>query len=111
MERMSDKMQKIKKDADRLVAQGDILYFSLLDEVGKLAEDTKKMLKEKGLELPKFTSDYDTWYSEALQVIKQILPDRLADFVKQYKDEKRKQIDFLTYGVSEQQPDNGMVRW
>jgi hypothetical protein len=36
-----------------------------------------------------------------MQVVKQVLPDRLSDFVKQYKDEKRKQTDFLTYGVSD----------
>lgn len=98
---MSGKIQKIKTDADRLVAQGDFLYFALADEVGQLAEATKKLFEEKGLKLPKFISEYDTWYSEALQVIKQIIPDRLPDFVKQYKDEKRKEIDFLTYGISD----------
>jgi hypothetical protein len=36
-----------------------------------------------------------------MQVVKQLIPDRLPDFVKQYKDEKRKGIDFLTYGVSD----------
>lgn len=36
-----------------------------------------------------------------MQVVKHVLPDRLSDFVRQYKDEKRKQTDFLTYGVSD----------
>ena len=36
--------------------------------------------------------EYDSWYSESLAIIKQLLPDRSNDFIKQYKDEKRKEI-------------------
>jgi len=30
-------------------------------------------------------------------VIKQLMPDRLDDFIKLYKNEKRKEVDHLTY--------------
>jgi hypothetical protein len=36
-----------------------------------------------------------------LVVVKQIIPDRTEDFVKQYKNEKRKDIDSLTYCISD----------
>lgn len=51
--------------------------------------------------MPNFETEYDSWYSESLLVVKKIIPDRLDDFVKQYKDEKRKEISFLTYGISD----------
>jgi hypothetical protein len=34
-------------------------------------------------------------------VVKQIIPDRTEDFIKQYKNEKRKEITFATYGISD----------
>ena len=36
-----------------------------------------------------------------MQVVRQVLPDRLSDFVKQYRYENRKRTDFLTYGISD----------
>ncbi len=36
-----------------------------------------------------------------MRVVKQLIPDRLPDFVRQYRDDKRKQIDASTYGVSD----------
>lgn len=34
-----------------------------------------------------------------MRVVKQVIPDRYDDFVKQYKNDKRKEISFLTYGI------------
>jgi len=44
---------------------------------------------------------YQAWYTKALPVVKQILPDRYADFVEQYKLDKRKDITYLTYTISD----------
>ena len=78
-----------------------LLYYAMIGDTQGLPEKLEKQLKEMDVELPNFRAEYDTWYSEALAVIKQVLPDRLADFVKQYKDEKRKEVDFLTYGIAD----------
>lgn len=98
---MESKFDKLKTELKDLIRQGDLLYYSMKNEQGQLSPESVKMFQEKNIEFPNFVTGYDIWYSEALLVIKQTIPDRLADFVKQYKDEKRKEIDFLTYGISD----------
>ena len=98
---MASKFDDLKKEVAALAVRGDLLYYAMADDVGKLGDKVKRQLKEHKLDLPKFDTEYETWYSEALRVVKQILPDRIDDFVKQYKNEKRKEIDFLTYSISD----------
>lgn len=45
--------------------------------------------------------DYQNWYSQCLPVVRQLLPDRYAEFCEQYKYEKRKDISYTTYTVSD----------
>jgi len=73
----------------------------MADELGKLAGDFTKDIENHGLKLPDFSGEYDAWYSAALRTIKQLVPDRFEDFTQLYKNEKRKQIDFLTYSISD----------
>lgn len=98
---MASKFEMLKKELASLVHQGDLLYYAMVEDVGKLMDKMKKELEKYEIKLPHFDLEYDTWYSEALQVVKQIIPDRTDDFIKQYKNEKRKEIDFLTYGISD----------
>lgn len=44
---------------------------------------------------------YHSWYTKALPVVRQVLPDRYPEFVEQYKLDKRKEIDFLSYTISD----------
>jgi len=93
----------------KLIAQSELLLYSLANEVevdvvidnGVEKKKLKKYLEEKEITLPDFKSEYEKWYSEALEVIKQVLPSRYEDFKRLYKDEKRKDIDYLTYTVSD----------
>ena len=98
---MTSKPESMKKEVDALVSKGGLLYYSMIDDTQGLPEKLEKQLEDKKIKLPNFKTEYDTWYSEAHAVIKKVLPDRLVDFVKQYKDEKRKEIDFLTYGIAD----------
>jgi hypothetical protein len=66
-----------------------------------LPAKVKEDFEKHAVKLPTFAVEYDTWYSEALRVVKQLIPDRTNDFVNQYKNEKRKEIDFLSYGISD----------
>src|SRR5258705_3501134 len=51
--------------------------------------------------MPTFT-EYQSWYSEARALIKQLLPDRLADFVRHYEKPKpRKTIDSENYRIED----------
>ena len=45
---------------------------------------------------------YNKWYSVSLPLVRQILPDRLDDFIEYYKTTKpRKEIGYLNYNISD----------
>ena len=98
---MPSKFESQKKELADLVWQGDLFYYAMVDNVGELPEDFKKKLEKNNIKLPNVNREYDTWYSEALRVVKQVIPHRYDDFVKQYKNEKRKEISSLTYTISD----------
>jgi hypothetical protein len=98
---MTEKIDKLQKEFDRLATKGDLLYVAMACGLAQLGDEVEKQIKKSKTKLPNFNLEYDTWYSEAMQVVKQLIPDRLDDFVKQYKNDKRKGIDFLTYGISD----------
>jgi hypothetical protein len=101
-------LEKYKTDLDALVKTGDMLSLSLQryaygDQFDNMV---KKQLGDKATEylknVPKFTSDYQAWYSEAKSLIRQLLPDRLADFVRHYEKPKpRKDINFENYRIED----------
>lgn len=97
-------LDKYKKDLKKLVDQGELLHAAMQyecypDEFKKAyGKDADKLIKS----LPKFSSDYQSWYSPAKVLIKQLLPDRLADFVRHYEKPKpRKEIDFENYRIED----------
>lgn len=92
-------LARYKSDLEKLAKKADLLYCSLLKELGMGNDEVRKVLGEA--KLPSFVTEYDRWYSEALEVIKQILPDRLDDFRQLYRNEKRKAIDSSTYTISD----------
>jgi hypothetical protein len=98
---MASELEALKKELAILVRQGELLYYAMANDLGKLPDKAKKQFEKRGVKLPDFHLEYDTWYSEALRVVKQIIPDRTEDFVKQYKNDRRKEIDFLTYAISD----------
>jgi hypothetical protein len=60
-------------------------------------EAERKRLAKK----PDFISEYQRWYSLALRVVEQLLPDRYSEFRNLYRDERRKTVDLWTYGVAD----------
>ena len=95
---MPSKVELIKKEVLSLRVKGNHLYLAMLEDVSGIPEETKRQLKENKIKLPDFRRDYDSGYSEALALIKQLLPDRLDDFKRQYKDEKKKILRSLLTG-------------
>lgn len=66
----------------------------------------KKQLKDNAdawlKTLPSFEENYQSWYSESLAVVKQLLPDRLEDFRRHYdKPKSRKEITFENYRIED----------
>ena len=96
---MESNVTKFKDELEALIKEGQLLLYSLALEFNRLDEETAKKLRK--VKLPDFRSNYERWYSASMQVVKRVLPDRLSDFVKQYRDEKRKEVDVLTYGVAD----------
>ena len=96
---MESNITKYQKDLESLIDHGQLLLYGLYNE---LSDELKidKQLKDKIKKLS-FRQDYNSWYNEALAVIKQLLPDRLNDFISYYKLEKRKEITVGTYTISD----------
>lgn len=66
-------------------------------------EELKKELREAGERLKgSFEKNYQLWYTEALALIKQLMPNRLLEFSQLYNgDGQRKQIDGTTYHIQD----------
>lgn len=106
---MSHKIDKYEKDLDALLELGDSLAMAMQYECktesfkkGVEEELGKKRAKKALALLPSFKEKYQTWYSEAKVLIKQLLPDRLNDFVRYYeKPQRRKTIDSESYRIED----------
>lgn len=102
-------LEKYKNDLSELIHDGNNLLNAIQYECSpkEFGEQAIKQLGEEKAqtilkELPDFTKKYQGWYSESLSVIKQLLPTRLDDFIRQYKKpEKRKDITYENYVVED----------
>jgi hypothetical protein len=93
-------LDRYKKDLDRLQSDGEKLHLALLIEINP--ESTKKLTKEQIAKLPNIRGECQAWYSESLALVRQLLPDRLDDFVSYYKPLKpRKELNAATYTISD----------
>jgi len=80
---------KYRKDLDALIDEAQSVRNSLLNEVqpeelmdwvfAQVSGD-EKLAEEHVRQLKTFRVAYHHWYSEAVAVVKQLLPDRHADF-------------------------------
>lgn len=105
---MAANIERFKSDLDRLSSVGELLYFSMLkahrpdwlkSAAEKLDSESAARLLQR---LPDFKAQYNIWYSEALALVRQILPDRLADFVALYEKPKgRKSITVGNYCIQD----------
>ena len=108
---MPKNIDKYKADLDKLIEDGEQVRRSLLLEAYG-AEFEKAILKQCGGDkqkasefkkaIPDFKYAYQGWYSESLSLIKQLLPDRLGDFIRLYEKPKgRKDIGFENYRIED----------
>jgi len=104
---MSEKTKKFTDELDLLIEKGDMLHMAIQHdcygrEFEKQIEKVvgKNKLKDYLKKLPEFNSAYQTWYSETQALVKQVLPDRLGDFVSYYEYPRvRKNIGFQNYMI------------
>lgn len=83
--------EELKEEISQLVDKGNLMYKSL----------AKYQTSKNISDLNGFIENYEIWYSKALLLVKQILPDRLNDFVSKYSNSKRKEISSSNYTISD----------
>jgi hypothetical protein len=105
---MPSNLDRFKSDLSRLTKLGGQLELAMQLDCypDQVKAALKKQLKEKADEyikdLPSFASACQRWYSEALTVVRQLLPDRLTDFTRHYEKPKtRKDITYENYRVED----------
>jgi hypothetical protein len=95
-------IDRYKTDLNRLVVTGQKLHRSLLLETEPAIAKKAGITQEQKNDLPNVRQEYQAWYSEALALIRQLLPDRIEDFVGYYKPLKpRKELNVATYTISD----------
>lgn len=96
-------LEKYKNDITNLIKTGEMLRISMQIECDPtVLDDLPKETSEIISKYPKFRSVYQTWYSEALAIIKFLLPDRVNDFKQYYEKPKvRKSLDHGTYTIQD----------
>lgn len=106
---MSERTKRFADELDELIKDGEMLTYAMqydcmpdhfkkqyLTVFGGDEEELNVFLKK----LPDFSAKYQAWYSKAQAVIKQVMPDRLADFVSYFEVLKgRKEITFQNYMI------------
>lgn len=108
---MSSNLDRYKKDFEKLRRTSVLIEQSFAHHcygkeyevaVLKSCKGDKEAAKAHLDSLPNFEAAYQSWYSECLTLLKQLLPDRLADFVRLYEKPKgRKDIGFENYRIED----------
>lgn len=105
---MTSNLDRFKDDLASLIKLGEKLHMSI--QLACFPDDVKaklrKQLKDKTDELinslPPFDTEYQRWYSESLALLRQVLPDRVADFCRHYEKPKtRKDITYENYRIED----------
>ena len=99
-------LERYKDDLEKLIKMGEDLFRAMRYECDPKGYRNlvRKELKDKASEfldsLPNFPEEYETWYSEAKTLIRQLLPDRLDDFIGHYENPKtRNDITHESYRI------------
>lgn len=96
------KKEDYESDIERLTEAGLLLYCAIYKRHGTRENKATVEKLAKGKSIPDFDTAYQSWYSECIALISQILPERLEDFKSYYSSKStRKQIDHASYTVSD----------
>lgn len=60
----------------------------LLEDLTKAAKGDEKFVEVFRKKIKPFAPAYQAWHSEAVMLVRQMMPDRLADFVRMYERPK-----------------------
>lgn len=94
------KYDDIKSEIKELIDQG-IKLINGLEAYSDYYKSDKSLTDDKQKSAIFFINNYEIWFSKALLVVKQFLPDRYNDFYSLYKNDKRKDITWQNYTISD----------
>ena len=101
-------MDQLKKELDYSIRNGERLHNAIQLEcyqqefINAVEEQLGDKAENYIQSLPSFKNEYQTWYSEAKALVKQLIPDRLADFTRHYeKPKSRKDITYENYTIED----------
>jgi hypothetical protein len=96
---MSVNIERYKRELEQLVALGGDLQNAMTYRVDpkEFERLLGKQFDKEGVKafiakLPPFNETYQIWYSQSIALIRQLLPDRLANFVSLYEKPKNRKI-------------------
>lgn len=108
---MAVNVERFKNDLDRLIREGAALLNAMsyevdkdevLRQVNEVFENDHAKVEEFINNLPDFKRCYERWYSESLGVLRQLLPDRVANFISFYEKPKgRKDVVYGNYVIQD----------
>jgi hypothetical protein len=107
---MTLNLERFKADLERLDTQATLLDFAMVREVSGQDAFKKQygnVLDEKQFDafvqkLPNFKTEYESWYSECLVLLRQLLPDRVDNFISFYeKPKSRKEVKYGNYVIQD----------
>lgn len=105
-------LEKYRKDLDALVAEAfwveqslTLMYTDRDKYVADLTNSLKGDAEKVAVFMKKiqpFPTAYQEWYSEAVTLVRQLMPDRLNDFIKLYEKPKaRKEVSAESYRIED----------
>jgi hypothetical protein len=108
---MTTNLDRYKIELDSLIQRGEDLHL-YLEQVFGSAEKVNQLIAERvqkrisGTKVGPIPSSideaYQSWYSEAKALLRQLLPDRISDFVRHYEKPKpRKEITAENYRLED----------
>lgn len=102
---MESNLDKYRKEIQGLCKEGLYLKFGLRNEmhIRYMDSELEGISEEKVIDIKKatFKNKYQKWYNASLAAIKQLLPDRVADFISAYHLDVKKEKDLTNYGIED----------
>lgn len=98
-------LDKYKEELKNLVATGNLMEKDL--DLRNLSQENKSKLSKELKEIEKkinglFESSYQEWFTESIAILRQLIPDRLNEFISLYQtDIRRKEINSITYSIQD----------
>ena len=99
---MVSSFERYKKDIERLAKLGGKLALAMQLDADPRANVVHPYSREELNNLPDIRSTYQGWYSEALALVSQLIPEREDDFRSYYAPKgARKDIQYSNYTMSD----------